>query len=544
MLCQKVARPLVEGEKRVSEISKGMSRRDLLAMVGFAAGASAMYSAMSGMGYAAESTYKGPINLEGDPKGASVLVLGAGLAGMTAALELRNAGYKVQVLEYREKAGGRCWTLRGGDVYTELGGFKQEVQFAEGNYLNAGPWRIPSDHYAVLDYCKRFGVKLEPFIQQNYNAYLHNTEAFGGKPQRFKQIQADYRGQISELLAKAVNQSKLDELVTDEDAELLVESLKRYGVLNDDLAYVKSDATSIYRGWEKDPGGGVGAAPVASEIISLKDILQGRLWSDLITGESIDHQAAIFEPVGGMDMIAQGFEKEVKDLITYNAKVIKIEGGETGVTATYVDANGGTEEKTVSADYCICTIPFSILGQIEHNFGPDMTAAIEDVSYASSIKVGLEFKRRFWEQDEHIYGGISYTDTPITLISYPSTNFFSDGPGVLLAAYSWGAASYQFNAIPAEERIENALKYGSLIHPQYREEYSNGVTVAWHRVPWTLGCYGEWRDMAAHYDNACQMDQRTLMAGEHISYLPAWQEGAILSALNAIERLHKHVIGA
>src|SRR5690606_24330809 len=113
---------------------------------------------------------------------------------------------------------------------------------------------------------------------------------------------------------------------------------------------------------------------------------------------------------GGMDMIAQAFEREVKDLITYNAKVIKIEGSETGVTATYVDSNGGSEEKTVSADYCICTIPFSVLGQIDHNYGPEMTEAIENVSYASSIKVGLEFKRRFWEQDEHIYGGISYTD--------------------------------------------------------------------------------------------------------------------------------------
>ncbi len=528
----------------MSEISNGMSRRNLLAMVGFAAGASAMYSAMAGMGYAGTSDYKGPVKLEGDVKGTSVLILGAGLAGMTAAYELRNAGYKVQVLEYREKAGGRCWTLRGGDVYTELGGFKQEVKFAEGNYLNPGPWRIPSDHYAVLDYCKRFGVKLEPFIQQNYNAYLHSTEAFGGEPQRFKTIQADYRGQISELLAKAVHQDKLDELVTDADAELLVASLKRYGVLNDNLEYVKSDATSGYRGWEKEPSGGVGAAPVASEIISLKDILQGRLWQDLITGESIDHQAAIFQPIGGMDMIAQGFEKEVKDLITYNAKVIKIRGGDDGVEATYVDSNGGTEEKTVKADYCICTIPFSVLGQIDHNFGSDMTAAIDDVSYASSVKVGLEFKRRFWEQDEHIYGGISYTNTPITLISYPSTNFFSDGPGVLLAAYSWGAASYQFNAVPAEERIEKALEFGSLIHKQYREEYSNGVAVAWHRVPWTLGCYGEWRDMDAHYDNACKMDQRTLMAGEHISYLPAWQEGAILSSLNAIERLHKMVTGA
>ncbi len=522
----------------------GMSRRTLLTMVGMTAGASAMYAAMAKMGYAGTSDYAGPIKLEGDPKGASVLILGAGLAGMTAALELRNAGYKVQILEYREKAGGRCWTLRGGDTYTELGGAVQEVKFAEGNYLNPGPWRIPSDHHAILDYCKRLGVKLEPFIQINYNAYVHNPKAFDGKPQRFKEIQADYRGQIAELLAKAVHQDKLDELVTDDDAEILVESLKKYGVLNEDLEYVKSPETAFYRGWKVPPGGGTQSAGEPSDIIALKDILNGRLWNDLITGETIEHQAAIFQPIGGMDMIAQAFEREVKDLITYNAKVIKIEGSESNVTATWVDSHDGGEEKTATADYCICTIPFSILGQIEHNFSSDMTAAIEDVYYDTSTKVGLEFKRRFWEQDDNIYGGISYTDLPITLISYPSTNFFSDGPAVLLGCYAWDAASYQFNAVAPEARIEKALEDGSQLHPQYREEYLNGVAVGWHRVPWVLGCYGIWRDMEANYENATKMDQRTLMAGEHISHLPAWQEGAILSALDAIQRLHKHVTGA
>src|SRR5258708_25863092 len=99
-----------------------MRRRDLLALMGTAAGGAVMYRAMSSMGLAAESTYTGPIRLEGDPKGASVLILGAGLAGMVAALELRRAGYRVQVLEYNNRAGGRCWSLRGGDTYTELGG--------------------------------------------------------------------------------------------------------------------------------------------------------------------------------------------------------------------------------------------------------------------------------------------------------------------------------------------------------------------------------------------------------------------------------------
>ena len=218
--------------------SEGMSRRSLLGMIGTVAGAAAMFSAMSTMGLAQPSDWKGRLNLQGDTKGTSVLILGGGLAGMTAAFELRNAGYQVKILEYREKAGGRCWTLRGGDTFTELGGFTQTVEFSEGNYINPGPWRIPSDHFAVLDYCKRFGVKLEPFIQVNYNAYLHNTEAFDGKPQRFKEISTDFRGHVAELLAKVVDQKALDADVTEQDAELLMAALKRYGALDDNHQYV------------------------------------------------------------------------------------------------------------------------------------------------------------------------------------------------------------------------------------------------------------------------------------------------------------------
>lgn len=67
----------------------GISRRNLLSLIGLTAGSSVMYQAMTSLGLAQESGYKGPVRLEGDPKGASVLILGAGLAGMTAALELR-----------------------------------------------------------------------------------------------------------------------------------------------------------------------------------------------------------------------------------------------------------------------------------------------------------------------------------------------------------------------------------------------------------------------------------------------------------------------
>src|SRR3954463_7216719 len=243
-----------------TESASPPSRRDLLSLIGAVAGSAAMYHAMTSMGFASESNYAGPIKLSGDPKGASVLVLGAGLAGMTAALELRAAGYKVQVLEFNSRPGGRNWTLRGGDSFTELGGATQTCGFEDGLYLNPGPWRIPYHHRAVLDYCRRLGVTLEPFIQLNHNALLHASTAFGGKPQRIREIKTDFQGHVSELLAKVTQQGKLDEAVSVEDKEILLQALKSWGALDKDFAYKANVITAEFRGYAKEPGGGLGAA--------------------------------------------------------------------------------------------------------------------------------------------------------------------------------------------------------------------------------------------------------------------------------------------
>jgi monoamine oxidase len=94
------------------------------------------------------------------------------------------------------------------------------------------------------------------------------------------------------------------------------------------------------------------------------------------------------------------------------------------------------------------------------------------------------------------------------------------------------------------DRVARAVELGSRIHSQYRTEFENGIAVAWHRVPFTLGCAGSWTEemRAQHYDNLCQIDGRIVLAGEHASYIPAWQEGAILSSLDAVTRLHERVV--
>jgi monoamine oxidase len=521
-----------------------ISRRALLQRIGQSAGAAMLYQSMSALGFAGESTYTGPIDLSGAPRGASVLVLGAGMAGLVAAYELQRAGYKVTVLEYNQRAGGRSWTLRGGDEYTELGGFRQRCEFETGLYFNPGPWRIPFHHHAMLDYARRLNVPLEPFPQLNVNAYLHSHAAFGGKPQRFRHMHADFQGHVAELLGKAVHRGQLDAEVSIEDKEKLLLALRSYGILDQDYRYLKSPLTSNRRGFDKDPGGGIDSRPTLSDPLTLSQIVQSGLWRMLGTSFRYEFSPSMLQPVGGMDRIAMALYREVAPLVQFGAKVVRIDQDERGVSVAHVDARRGGAPRTSRADWCVCTIPLSVLGQVELRVGDAMSAAIQAVPYEASVKVGLQFKRRFWETDERIYGGVTFTDLPIQTISYPADRQNSAGKGVLLGAYIFGTRAYEYTAMAPDERVRKAVEYGAQIHPQYPAEFENGISVAWHRVPFTHGCFGKWTDALRdkHYDNLCALDGRIVLAGEHASRLPAWQEGAVLSSLDAIGRLHQRAI--
>jgi monoamine oxidase len=523
-----------------------MTRRELLRMIGVTAGGAAMYQAMHTLGFASESKRKGPIDLSGAPKGASVLILGAGLAGMTAAYELRNAGYDVQVLEYNARPGGRNWSIRGGDTYTELGGATQHCEFDKGLYVNPGPWRIPYHHEHLLHYCKVLGIKLEPFVQVNYNQYLHSTNAFGGKPQRWREYTTDFHGTVAELLAKSVSQRGLDAPLEKQDAEMLLQALRLWGALDKDYKYAVSDDSSDRRGYARDPGGGLAGRPEFSKPLGPQDVIRSGLWQFPWISSIYEFQTTIFQPVGGMGRIGEAFGRELGRAIRYRSRVTKIAQDDHGVTAYYEDANRPGHTMQARADWCLCTIPASILSQIPMNVGQPMADAIAAVPYAAAVKIGLQFKRRFWEEDEQIYGGITMTDLPIQQIGYPSSGFFDPGKGVLLGAYIWGPQAFQFTAMSPAERVRAAVQYGAQIHAQYPAEFDNGVAVAWHRSPFTMGCFGIWTEETRkqHYDNLCAIDGRIALAGEHASFLPAWQEGAVTSALDAISRIHQRAVAA
>jgi monoamine oxidase len=387
---------------------------------------------------------------------------------------------------------------------------------------------------------------LEPFIMVNYNAYVHSSQYFAGKPMRFREVQADFQGHVAELLAKCTQSDKLDQNVSKEDQEILLEALRSWGGLDKNFAYGASSASAERRGYQINKGGGLMPAPLPSTPVGLDDLLRSDMWMALTFGQTHYWQSTIFQPVGGMDQTPKAIARHLADITTLNRKVVSIRQDAHGVAVTSVDARNGRERRDSHADWCVCTLPLTVLGQIEMQVGDKMKAGIDAVAYSNGVKSGLQFKRRFWEEDDGIFGGISFTDLPIGQIAYPNFGYNKPGKGVLLGCFAHGVGGYELEALGPKARLQRILDYGAQIHPQYRTEFENGITVNWHRVPFTLGCGAAWTPelRAAHYKNLAEIDGRIVLAGDHISELTTWQEGSILSALDAIGRLHHRILAA
>ncbi|MGC1310561.1 MAG: FAD-dependent oxidoreductase [Phormidesmis sp.] len=512
------------------------SRRRFLKLVGRAGGTAAVLTTMKEMGLLAPAGAAPKPTLQAQSgNGTRVAILGAGLAGMTAAYELTKAGYDCRILEARDRAGGRCQTIRGGDIVKELGS-EQTCSFAEGLYFNPGPARIPYHHTAVLGYCKEFGVPLEVRVNENRAAYFQDDKAFDGQPILNRRVVNDSRGYIAELLAKAISQKSLDQAVSALDQERLMAFVKSFGSLGDDYLYTGGSRA----GYVSGPAAGETTGD-RFEPLGLGELLSSSFWDyKLHFGEGYTQAATMLQPVGGMDQIAKAFEAKVGDLIEYGAEVSEIRKTAEGVRLVYTSSKSG-REKALDADYTICTFPLPVLAEVDADFSPEMQAAIAASKgiYANAVKVAFQADRRFWEDDYSIYGGISWTERDITQIWYPSTGFHSD-KGILVGAYIWdNPIGNVWGTLSPEERLAKAIKDGTAIHPNYAQEVSaaGGITIAWENVPYSRGGWAEWEDeqRESAYKVLLQPDGPIFLAGEHLSYLTGWQEGSVRSALLAVE---------
>ncbi|MGG6296432.1 flavin monoamine oxidase family protein [Leptolyngbya sp. AN02str] len=514
-----------------------MNRRSLLKLVGRAGGTAAVFATMNAMGllHHQATGMERPNLPTGSGTGVNVAILGAGLAGMTAAYELTKAGYNCTLLEARDRAGGRCWTIRAGDRIDESDsqqtcGFNQ----AEHLYLNPGPARIPYHHQGVLSYCKEFGVPMQVIVNENRAAYFQDDKAFGGQRMLNRRVVNDSRGYLSELLAKAINRNALDAEVSADDRERILTFVRSYGNLDADYLYKGSTRA----GYATAPGAGTVAGDRYSPI-DLSELLKSDFWQYKMHFAEGYHQAAtMLEPVGGMDQIAKAFERRVGQFITYNAQVTQIRKTGSGTRIVYTNAAGN--EQALDADFVICTLPLSVLANVDADFSPAVQQAIAvgAESYVKAMKIAFQADRRFWEEDDYIYGGISWTERDVTQVWYPSAGFQQPG-GVLVAAYIWtNSIGEKLGALSPAQRLEAAIADVETIHPTLRQETytAKGVSIAWDKVPYSQGGWIEWEgdSRSSVYPALTQADGPIYFAGEHLSYLTGWQEGAVLSAHQAV----------
>ena len=509
-----------------------MTKRGFLLAVGAAAGAGAVYRTMQALGMrTVQGARAAPPDLPpGSGSGVRVAILGAGIAGMAAAWELSKAGYRCTILEASARAGGRNLTVRGGDLLEETGSRQQATFDREDHlYANMGPARIPYHHRAILRYCKAFGVDLEVFTNDNRAALFHDREGLGGRPVTGRRLHTDSRGYIAELLAKAVRRDALDDVLSAEDKERILAMLVAYGDLDADYLYGGSNRG----GYDGDTLHAGLSAGKPADPLDLGALLGTEFWAyKLHFGEFLDQNPTLLQPVGGMDAIVDAFKSRVGGAIRYRAVVTGIRKTPDGVRIVWQDADSG-DDRVLDADFAICTIPAPVLKDIPNDFGPETRSAIEAATFVPAVKIAFQARRRFWEDDHGIYGGISWTDQDITQIWYPPYGYHRR-KGILIGAYIWDDRPGQgerFGGMSPAERLQAAIAEGERLHPGYAAEIENGVSRAWAMVPFQRGGWPEAYDPPAALQRP---DGAVHFAGDQTTALPGWQEGAVLSAHAAV----------
>lgn len=508
------------------------TRRELLMRIAAVGGTGALYTSMRMLGLVDDGVAhaQAPTLESGSGAGRSVVVLGAGLAGLSAAYELKKGGYQVQILEARDRVGGRNWTVRKGAKIAHADRPDQICDFDEGLYFNAGAGRIPSHHQATLGYCRELGVELEVMVNQSLSTRIQSDTLNGGRPLQMREAAYGVRGHVASLLAKAVQNGGVDVEMSPDDAARLVEMLRRWGGLDPDLAFRHSEQLGLA---VEPAAGAVTARP--RDAMTLAALMHPLAWSAPGFTDAVDMQSTMLQPVGGMDRIPAAFAKQLVGAIVLNAEVTRLGRREGGVEIAWRDKATGRDQ-VARADHCLCTIPFPVLKDIACDLPAAKKAAIARTDNGDAFKIAYQ-SPRFWETEAQIYGGLSFSDRDTFTTWYPSGGFHQP-TGVLVAGYSFGRGAVNMGARSLAERDAYARRSIELLHPGRGAALSRPVSVHWSQVPYSKGISAHIAASDAEaYDLMTEPEGPVVFAGEHLSHVGAWQQGAIVSAWRAVSQI-------
>ncbi|MDX1491648.1 MAG: FAD-dependent oxidoreductase [Pseudohongiellaceae bacterium] len=516
-------------------MSSPVTRREFLNLLAATSGTAAVLGVTAALGMIPNSTHASVPKLQG-PKGdkRKVLVLGAGMSGLTVAYEMDKAGYDVTLLEASNRAGGRVFTVRSGTLIDEIGN-PQVCDFDDDPhmYFNAGAARIPSTHKNVLHYCRELGVELEMFINENKDAWIQDDNIMGGQRIRNRELSTNVRGFLGELMAKSMQEEDMDSQFTDEEAEIILSLVRSFGDLDENYQYTGSNRAGY-------ASGDYVTHTVQKAMIDIRDLLKAQALRIVLTDNEGETGPMLMQAVGGNDNIPYGFVRKIQDKIQFNSQVTEIELQDDGVRVEYIVDE---QRHSIEADYCFNCIPSHLVTGLKTNLPDDYIQALKYIRRGTAIKGAFQAKERFWEY-EGIYGGISWTNQYIRQIWYPAHAIHAE-KGVVLAAYNYGDG-LPFTQMNQNQRIEMMLSQGEKVHPDYRDKVEKGITIAWHRMNHMLGCSARWsvntdEEKAIFARLQAPVDGKYWCIGDQVSHHPAWMESAIQSAHFAMAELERRV---
>jgi monoamine oxidase len=439
-----------------------------------------------------------------------VIIIGAGLAGLSAAYELSQAGHDVIVLEARTRSGGRVFTMR--------------EPFADGLYAEAGAMQVFDSHHWTLDYIKRFGLELDPIKPARLNSIVYlqgkRIEIAPGKPVNWPialtpdERKLNQRGLWEKYVVSVLKD--LRALETPDSLETAAAQFRKYDQMSF-AQFLRSRGASpaaialLRLGLPAGLGDGADA-------VSAADLLEEALRRE--------ERKQSYTIRGGTDHLAKAFATRLSEKIIYGVPVVAIEQSSSGIRAVCSHAG---RRRTFTADRLVCAVPFSVLRRIEVSpgFSRGKQLAIEQLEYTSVARVYLQTRKRFWLDEG--YSGYASTDLPVMNVSERTIN--QPGTRGILESYQTGAVARRATAMTNSERVRTTFAGMKTVYPNLPEYFEGGASKCWDEDEWSRGAYvwfrpGQQTKLLPHIATA---EGRIHFAGEHASTCPGWMQGALES---------------